>query len=252
MTRCARLSLFILPCLLLVPACKNDDAAEGGNETGSPDLVGSVCEVPADCYPDVDPAALAGEVECLDRVPAGYCTHQCESDDDCCAAEGECETDLPQVCAPFESTGLMMCFLSCEDADVAAAGADDAAAFCQDEVSPYFMCRSSGGGSNNKKICVPATCGHGAACTSDADCGGGGLVCIDEVDGGYCGVRDCQSNADCPVDSECINHAGINYCARTCAVESDCTFCRWADVAATCTADVDHVEGSATVCVVTG
>ena len=237
--------------LLILAACSSDDAAEKGDETtGSPDQVGSVCLTPDDCYPGLDHNDLSGAVECIDRVPEGYCTHQCSDDADCCAVEGECETDLPQVCSPFESTGMMMCFLSCEDADVQAAGAEDAAAFCQDNVSPYFQCRSSGGGADNRKICVPGACGHGAACSADADCGGGGLVCIAEIDGGYCGVRDCQSSADCPVDSSCITHAGMNYCASDCVAASDCGFCRPAGTTAACSADVTFVDGGTSVCVV--
>ncbi|MFO7565402.1 MAG: hypothetical protein R6X02_22365 [Enhygromyxa sp.] len=240
-----------LPLLLLtVVACgKDDDKTEVGGETGSPDQVGSVCMAPEDCYPNVDHAELAGEVECLDRVPEGYCTHQCESDEDCCALEGECETTLPQVCAPFESTGLMMCFLSCEQADVDAAGAPDDQAFCQEQVSPWFICRSTGGGGANRKVCVPGDCGIGAVCNEDADCGPD-LVCIGEIDGGYCGVRDCQVADDCPMGSQCINHAGINYCARNCDVASDCGFCRHENVGASCRADVEFVDGSGSVCVV--
>ena len=116
----------VLPLLLLTTlACGKDDKDEAGDETGSPDQVGSVCLAPEDCYPNIDHTELAGEVQCLDRVPEGYCTHECASDEDCCAVEGECETTLPQVCSPFESTGQMMCFLSCEEADVSGAGAED-------------------------------------------------------------------------------------------------------------------------------
>lgn len=244
-----RIALLIPGLFLVALGCAKDDAAEAGNETGSPDLAGSVCETPTDCYPGIDPVELAGEVECLDRVDEGYCTHQCASDEDCCAIEGECETDLAQVCAPFESTGLMMCFLSCEPEDVSAAGAEDDAAFCQEFVSPAFLCRSSGGGQNNRKICVPGACGLGASCSADADCGPN-LECLDEVDGGFCGVRDCASNADCPVDSLCISHAGINHCAPTCAATSDCTFCRYGGPTAACTTDVDYIEGGGAVCVV--
>lgn len=128
-------------------ACADDDH---GDDT-SPDMVGEACEVVDDCYDDVDHADLAGEVQCLDRVPGGHCTHLCQSDADCCAIEGECETDLPQVCAPFESTGLMMCFLSCEGEDVG----DDPDAFCHEHAHPDFGCRSTGGGSANRKVCVP-------------------------------------------------------------------------------------------------
>lgn len=244
MSRTTKLSLSW--CLvLLLTACKEAPVDEHG-ETGSPDLVGSVCEVAEDCYPGIDHAQLAGAVECLDRVPAGYCTHLCTTDADCCAIEGECETDLPQVCSPFESGDDTMCFLSCEPADVSAAGSDDENAFCQEFVSPWFACRSSGGGADNRKICVPADCGIGAACGADAECGPD-LVCISEVDAGYCGVRDCSSNADCPVDSSCVTHAGLNYCARNCAVASDCGFCR--SDAAVCTSDVDFVEAGTSVCI---
>jgi hypothetical protein len=247
MIRSTTLSFSLCGLLLAILGCKEAPVDEHG-ETGSPDLVGSVCVTPDDCYPDIDAAQLLGEVECLDRVPAGYCTHQCSTDADCCAIEGECVTDLPQVCSPFESTGLMMCFLSCEAEDVTAAGATDENAFCQEFVSPWFACRSSGGGSENKKICTPAACGVGAACGADADCDAD-LVCIPEIDAGYCGVRDCSSNADCPVDSSCITHAGLNYCARNCATASDCGFCRAPEDAATCTSEVDFVEAGTSVCI---
>jgi hypothetical protein len=235
--------------LVMLAACGKDGPADENGETGSPDLVGSVCVVAEDCYPEIDPELLQGEVECLDRVPAGYCTHQCSTNEDCCAAEGECLTDLPQVCSPFESTGLMMCFLSCEAEHVTTAGSADEQAFCQEFVSPWFSCRSSGGGSENEKICVPVDCGVGAACGEDADCGPD-LACILEVDAGYCGVRDCSSNADCPADASCITHAGLNYCARNCVAASDCGFCRASEDAAACTSDVAFVEAGTSVCVV--
>ena len=106
----------------LAVACGSDDdddgAGGGGTGGGSPDNVGSVCKVAGDCFTELDGAALLGEALCLDRTDEGYCTHLCESDADCCAVEGECKTGLKQVCAPFESTGKKMCFLSCESADL--------------------------------------------------------------------------------------------------------------------------------------
>lgn len=239
---------------ILCLACGDDGGGdEAGGGTGSPDAVGQVCEIPDDCYPDVEHEELAGSVECLERVRGGYCTHQCGGDDDCCAVEGECKTDLPQVCSPFESTGLMMCFLSCEAEDVEAADAEDEAAFCQHEASPDFICRSSGGGANNRKVCVPGDCGVGAACGDDADCDPD-LECIGYVDGGYCGVRECTNNADCPADSLCVAHDEGNFCARTCSAPTDCTFCRPEGVHASCTSDAPFVEDgtSGTVCLVTG
>jgi hypothetical protein len=127
-------------------------ACGGDGDGGSADMAGDVCEVIDDCYPDVDHADLHGDVQCLDRVESGYCTHLCQSDADCCAADGECETDLPQVCGPFESTGLMMCFLSCEAEDV---GDGDPDAYCHEHAHEDFICRSTGGGSANRKVCVP-------------------------------------------------------------------------------------------------
>lgn len=113
---------------------------------------GAACADPDDCYPEADPADVQGEIMCLGKVQGGYCTHLCETDEDCCAAEGECPDGLPQVCSPFESTGMMMCFLSCEAADV---GDRDSEAFCHEEAHPDFGCRSSGGGTQNRKVCVP-------------------------------------------------------------------------------------------------
>ena len=130
-------------------ACGDDGDGDGD---GSPDMAGDVCEVIDDCYEEVDHADLAGDVQCLDRVEAGYCTHLCQADTDCCAVDGECETDLLQVCAPFESTGQNMCFLSCESEDVGDADADD---YCHEHVGEAFGCRSTGGGSANRKVCVP-------------------------------------------------------------------------------------------------
>ncbi len=100
----------------------------------------------------MDPGELRGDPLCLDQVDGGYCTHLCQTDADCCAVEGECLSDFPQVCAPFESTGMMMCFLSCEDADIDGA---DSEAFCAEEAHSSFICRSTGGGSANRKVCVP-------------------------------------------------------------------------------------------------
>src|SRR5262245_18643743 len=113
---------------------------------------GAPCAVAADCYPGVDTAKIKGTVLCLDKVPGGYCTHLCAGDGDCCAASGECPEKHTEVCAPFESTGMMMCFLSCEASDV---GSLDENAYCAQYAGDAFGCRSTGGGSKNRKICSP-------------------------------------------------------------------------------------------------
>jgi hypothetical protein len=144
--------------LLVVPTgCgDDDDGPYRGEQTGQ------ACSSPAQCYPNVAPGALSGPVVCMTRVENGYCTHECSSDSDCCAVAGECATGLEQVCSPFESTDDYYCFLSCEDADVRDGARElsvdpniDPSAYCQRYAHPAFNCRSSGGGSDNRKICVP-------------------------------------------------------------------------------------------------
>jgi hypothetical protein len=48
-----------------------------------------------------------------------------------------------------------MCFLSCEAAVVSGADAGDANTYCGKNANSAFSCRSSGGGSQNRKVCVP-------------------------------------------------------------------------------------------------
>lgn len=140
----------IAPRLALSIALTLSLAGCGGDDDG--ENVGSACEVADDCFDDIERDSILGEIECLTRVEGGYCTHLCESDDDCCAVDGECETNLPQVCAPFENSGQKRCFLSCE-ADVI--GDEEETAFCQDHAHESFLCRSTGGGGENRKVCVP-------------------------------------------------------------------------------------------------
>ena len=125
-------------------------AACGGDDDG--ENVGSACEVADDCFDDIERESIVGEIECLTRVEGGYCTHLCEGDDDCCAVEGECETDLRQVCSPFESEDDTRCFLSCEAEDI---GDEEENEYCQNHAHESFVCRSTGGGDQNRKVCVP-------------------------------------------------------------------------------------------------
>lgn len=130
--------------------------------------VGQACTSASQCFATLDGAALQGEAKCLDRVTGGYCTHLCQTDANCCAVPGECSTGSKQVCAPFESSGQNMCFLSCEKEDLRPAadgGVLDENAYCQTYAGSDFSCRSTGGGKNNRKVCVP---GGSATTTSDA------------------------------------------------------------------------------------
>jgi hypothetical protein len=171
-------SAFVLGTYALVVACGDDEVIapatpdagyDATTDTSIADVVsdrgveqvGQSCQAPTDCYPQLDGQALNGEARCLDRVEGGYCTHTCQTDEDCCAVPGECKTGLKQVCAPFESTGEKYCFLSCEPADIASAedaGYDAGAAdteYCVRQASPDFICRSTGGGAQNRKVCLP-------------------------------------------------------------------------------------------------
>lgn len=143
----ALLAVLLAAALLAaIPGCDDDeDENDGGLDT-----VGQPCEVAGDCYPEVEHTELAGDVVCLDKVEGGYCTHYCQTDADCCSVENECDPDydLEYVCGPFESTGEMYCFISCEDQD-------DGNDYCQEWAHHEFICRSTGGGSENRKVCVP-------------------------------------------------------------------------------------------------
>jgi hypothetical protein len=98
---------------------------------------------------------MGGPAVCLPVTGGGYCTHKCTADTDCCAVPGECKTSFPQVCSPFESQPDKYCILSCEDAQVSDAGVADANTFCATYAHVGFTCRSSGGGSQNRKVCMP-------------------------------------------------------------------------------------------------
>ncbi len=138
--------------LPLVVACGHDDP--GGPAYN--EHAGQVCSSPEQCYPGIDKTTLLGTVECLTKVQGGYCTHQCATDADCCAVAGECLTGLKEVCSPLTNEQTpTRCFVSCEAEDLARVGYTNDAAFCQYYANPYFNCRASGGGSQNRKICLP-------------------------------------------------------------------------------------------------
>jgi hypothetical protein len=130
-------------------ACSSD---EGGPP---PTNTGQACTSVKQCYPGVKDGALLGDAVCLDKVEGGYCTHFCTQDSDCCAAAGECSGNHAEVCGPFESTGDMYCFLSCEPDDYAATSITDADVYCETYAGAAFHCRSTGGGSKNRKVCMP-------------------------------------------------------------------------------------------------
>lgn len=161
----AGLMLSLGSMALVLVACSGDSAtvdAGGTLDSGTargPEATGQACTSVAQCYAGLDASALQGGAAiCLDRVTGGYCTHQCKTDADCCAVPGECKSGFRQVCAPFESTGQMMCFLSCEEGDLESApdgGVLDSEGYCRTYASAQIGCRSTGGGSKNRKVCLP-------------------------------------------------------------------------------------------------
>ncbi len=168
----ASLSLFVA-----WTACDDDDGRRTDASTGAglADQVGESCVVADDCFVDIAREDIVGDIQCLDRVDGGYCTHLCTSDDDCCAVEGECDAGDTQVCGPFESTGMMMCFVSCESGDFTGDEDEHCARY-----HPDFICRSTGGGAANRKVCVPS--GNGP-CERIDDCPSGFESCCENAFG---------------------------------------------------------------------
>lgn len=167
---------------LSAQACGGSSGTEVGSGPASDagargiDPAGQACTVPTQCYQglrgdagatDAAPSSVVGTVTCLSKVTNGYCTHTCSQDAECCAVPGECTSGVKQVCAPLENQADQYCFLSCEDDDVRrglaatadAGGALDAGAsadeYCRAYAGASTGCCSTGGGSKNRKVCLP-------------------------------------------------------------------------------------------------
>ncbi|MCB9762134.1 MAG: hypothetical protein H6739_20100 [Alphaproteobacteria bacterium] len=116
----------LLPLLLI--ACTKGDL---GYET---------CEVAEDCGEVVPEDATA---VCIDKSGEGFCTWTCEADADC--ENLDYDEDFARVCASFESEDDTYCFPACDEE------AEDE----EDVCPPDFNCRSTGGGSENRRVCFP-------------------------------------------------------------------------------------------------
>jgi hypothetical protein len=147
---CAALCASLSFGFCLLPACSSDSNGGPG-----PTNTGQSCTGADQCYPGVKTGELQGDAVCLDKVTSGYCTHYCTQDSDCCATVGECAGNHAEVCSPFESNPDMYCFLSCEDTDLANTTLTDADTYCHTFAGAAFGCRSTGGGSKNRKVCMP-------------------------------------------------------------------------------------------------
>lgn len=213
------------------------DSGDLSSSSSSQVDVGAPCEAPADCRPDMDPDD--GDAVCLDDVPGGLCTLDCETDDDCCPG-GAC--GRAQTCV--EHDGRSLCMVSCTSDDIAPQ--NDADVYCNGNANPATTCEQV---SPEQRVCIPGECGLGAACDDDDECAQG-LACIGEFEGGYCSVAGCESNDDCPDDSLCIVQGEGTMCAKRCELEVECWSCRPREVRATCGSAEEYVStlSSAPVC----
>lgn len=142
--------LALVGAAVVAVACSSSSSSAPATNTGT------ACTAASSCYPGLDAGALMGQVQCLTNLQNGYCTHTCTKDADCCAVAGECPAGEAQVCAPLQSAPQTYCFVSCQASAIpASAGTTDPNAYCQKLANPTFTCRSTGGGSNNRKFCGP-------------------------------------------------------------------------------------------------
>jgi hypothetical protein len=87
--------------------------------------------------------------------------------------------------------------------------------------------------------------GVGAQCTGDDQCDADTMQTCLAFKGGYCGIKGCLLDADCPDLSKCVAHDdGMNYCFRTCLDKAECNANRDAANEANCSSSVTFVEAN--------
>lgn len=96
-------------------------------------------------------------------------------------------------------------------------------------------------------IGIAATCATTSECprvpSHSADGGVVQLVCLTQFKGGYCGLPDCTTSADCPNQSICVLHDdGNTYCFRECLDKPECNANRPVDDEANCSSSFDFNE----------
>jgi len=84
--------------------------------------------------------------------------------------------------------------------------------------------------------------GVGSECSINEDCTEEGQECLD-FKGGYCGVKDCTQDEECPEGSRCVAHTdGVNYCFLVCADKPECNLNRSVENESNCSANITFVE----------
>jgi len=108
-------------------------------------------------------------------------------------------------------------------------------------ISAMFLCAATSAcNSDNDADAL----GIGAECVATEECEETTeQECLTDFKGGYCGIKDCVDNADCPDSSACVTHDdGLNYCFRTCLDKAECNANRSADQESNCSASIVFVE----------
>jgi len=103
------------------------------------------------------------------------------------------------------------------------------------------------GGSEADRLGIASTCVVDEDCRSVTNPDGGTiqLRCLTQFTAGYCGLPDCVSSADCPLNSICVAHEdGNNYCFRVCDDKPECNTNRAPDVEANCSSSFDWATPS--------
>ena len=109
----------------------------------------------------------------------------------------------------------------------------------------FIACDDDDDGDKNEadEVGVGAQCEDSSDCQQPEDDAGPVQECLTNFTGGYCGIKDCTANADCPEGSACVAHTdGVNYCFRQCAEKPECNVNRDPEVEANCSANVEWVE----------
>jgi len=86
--------------------------------------------------------------------------------------------------------------------------------------------------------------GVGGSCGSNSDCPDEAPTCLTNFKGGYCGIKDCKGDGDCPEGAGCVAHTdGTSYCFLICADKEECNENRGADEESNCSANVTFTSG---------
>ncbi len=88
----------------------------------------------------------------------------------------------------------------------------------------------------------------GAQCSDDDDCrldeeeGSVTKRCLLQFKGGYCSILGCETNAECPRGSACVDHEGNTYCFRDCDNKDECNRWRDEDNESNCSSNVTYLD----------